>query len=135
MQEIRKARELRPEWETAALFEAQILARESSDAAIAFLERFVKDHPKSREVSLHLARGLVAEKRYPEARKHFDRLLADNPDSPELIDPVAILALQQNDVVTAEPLLRTLLERGEPSERSVAAFYLGQIAEEREAYA
>ncbi|MDQ5916567.1 MAG: hypothetical protein QG584_2461 [Pseudomonadota bacterium] len=135
LQEIRKARELRPDWETAALFEAQILARESSDAAIASLERFVKDHPKSREVRLHLARGLVAEKRYPEARKHFDRLLADNPDSPELIYPVAILALQQNDVVTAEPLLRTLLERGEPSERSVAAFYLGQIAEEREAYA
>lgn len=135
LQEIGKARELRPEWETAVLFEAQILARSSSEAAIESLERFVKDNPKSREVRLHLARGLVAEKKYPEARKHFDRLLADNPDSPELIYPVAVLALQQNDVAVAEPLLRKLLERGEPSERSVAAFYLGQIAEDRQAYA
>jgi Flp pilus assembly protein TadD len=47
---------------------------------------------------------------------------------------VAILALQQNDVSTAEPLLRTLLQRGEPSEKGVAAFYLGQIAEDRQAY-
>jgi tetratricopeptide (TPR) repeat protein len=133
--EIRKALNLRPDWELAALFEAQVLARDSAAVALASLERFLEANPGAREVRLHLARGLIAEKRYPDARKHFDRLLADNPDSPELIYPVAILALQQNDVSTAEPLLRTLLQRGEPSEKGVAAFYLGQIAEDRQAYA
>lgn len=132
--EIGKALNLRPDWELAALFEAQVLARDSAAVALASLERFLEANPGAREVRLHLARGLIAEKRYPDARKHFDRLLADNPDSPELIYPVAILALQQNDVSTAEPLLRTLLQRGEPSEKGVAAFYLGQIAEDRQAY-
>lgn len=133
--EIRRAREIRPDWELAVLFESQIVARDSAASAVDLLERFLKTYPNAREVRLHLARGLVAEKRYGEARRHFDLLLADNPDSPQLIYPVAILALQQNDVATAEPLLRVLLERGEPSEKSVAAFYLGQIAEERKEYA
>ncbi|MFA7292717.1 MAG: tetratricopeptide repeat protein [Rhodocyclaceae bacterium] len=134
LQEIRKALTLRPDWELAALFEAQVLASDSPAAALESLERFLGANSSAREVRLHLARGLVAEKRYGEARKHFDRLLADNPESPELMYPVAILALQQNDVSTAEPLLRKLLARGEPSEKGVAAFYLGQIAEDRQAY-
>jgi tetratricopeptide (TPR) repeat protein len=134
LQEIHQAIKLRPEWELAALFEAQVLARESTASALALLERFVGTYPQAREVRLHLARGLVAEKRYVEARKHFNRLLADSPDNPELIYPVAILALQENDVATAEPLLRTLLDRGEAAERGIAAFYLGQIAEERQAH-
>lgn len=134
LQEIRKALSLRPDWELAALFEAQVLARDSATAALESLGRFLEANSGAREARLHLARALVAEKRYGEARKHFDRLLADNPESPELIYPVAILALQQNDVSTAEPLLRTLLARGEPSEKGVAAFYLGQIAEDRQTY-
>lgn len=132
--EVRKAQQLRPDWDVAALFEAQILARNSSADALAALQRFVDQNPKSSEVRLHLARGLVAEKRYPEAKKHFDRLLRDNPNNAELIYPVAVLALQQEDTKTAEPLLRKLLERGEPSERSIAAFYLGQIVEDRKEY-
>lgn len=134
VQEIRKALDLRPDWDAAALFQSQLLARESPGAAIDSLESFLNANPRAREVRLHLARGLIAEKRYTEARKHFNRLLAENPDSPELIYPVAVLALQQNDVETAEPLLQKLLERGEPAEKGVAAFYLGQIAEERQAY-
>lgn len=133
--EIRKSLELRPDWDGAALFEAQVLSLDSPRAALDGLQRYVDNNPKSREVRLQLARGLVAEKRYPEAKKHFDRLLRDNPDSSELIYPVAILALQQEDVKTAEPLLRKLLEKGEMNERSVAAFYLAQIVEDRKAYA
>ena len=129
--EVRKARALRPDWEAAVLFEAQLLARDSTSAAFEVLESFVAANPDARDVRLHLARSLVADKRYREAHKHFSRLLADHPDSPELIYPVAVLALQQNDMLTAEPLLKKVLARGEPSEKNVAAFYLGQIAEDR----
>lgn len=135
LMEIRKAQELRPNWDAAVLFEAQVLARESPKAALDVLQRFVDANPDSREVRLFLARALVAEKRYAEAKKHFDRLLRDSPESPELLYPVAVLALQQDDPKTAEPLLKKLLERGEAAERSVSAFYLGQIAEDRKAYA
>ena len=134
LNEIRQALEQRPDWDQAALFEAQLLARESTADALESLQRYLDRNPRSRDVRLQLARALVAEKRYPEARRHFDRLLRDNPDSPELIYPVAVLALQQEDVDTAEPLLRRLLERGDLSERNVAAFYLGQIAEDRKQY-
>lgn len=131
LDEVRKALALRPDWEQAALFEAQVLARDSSSEALASLERFVRANPAARDVRLQLARALVAEKRYDDARRHFSRLLAENPDSTELIYPVAVLALQQNDVATAEPLLQKVLARGEATERSIAAFYLGQIAEDR----
>ena len=133
--EIRKAQALRPDWDQAALFEAQLAARESPAAAFEILERFLQTNPDARDVRLQLARGLVAEKRYKDAHRHFSRLLADTPDSPELIYPVAVLALQQNDVATAEPLLKKVLARGEASEKGVAAFYLGQIAEDRGAHA
>lgn len=133
--EARKALQLRPDWEQAALLEAQLLARESPAAAAAALERFVAANPDSRDVRLQLARALVAEKRYDDARKHFSRLLAEHPDSPELVYPVAVLALQQNDIATAEPLLHKVLANGEPTEKSVAAFYLGQLNEDRGAYA
>jgi len=131
LMEVRKAATLRPDWETAALFEAQLLSRESSVAAVEVLSRFVEAHPKARDVRLNLARALVAEKRYDDARQHFDRLLADEPDNTELLYPVAVLALQQGDAAAAEPLLRKLLARGDLNERSVAAYYLGQVAEER----
>ncbi|MCP5268525.1 MAG: tetratricopeptide repeat protein [Zoogloeaceae bacterium] len=134
LQEIRKALVLRPNWEIAALFTAQVLARDSASSALEYLEQFLEAHPEAKEVRLHLARGLVAEKRYTDARRHFDRLLADSPDDTALIYPVAILALQQNDVKSAEPALRLVFERGEPSEKNVAAYYLGQITEGRKAY-
>lgn len=129
--EIRQALDLRPEWDQAALFEAQVLARESTTTALESLQRYVERNPQAKEVRLQLARALVAEKRYKDARHHFDQLMRDNPESSELLYPVAILALQQDDVATAEPLLRRLLDRGEPSEKSIAAFYLGQIADDR----
>ncbi len=135
LMEIRKATALRPDWEAAALFESQLMARESTAAAVAVLERFLDANPKSREVRLHMARGLIAEKRYGEAKKHFDRLLADFPGDRELYYPAAVLALQQNDPASAEPLLQKVLETGDASERPVAAFYLGQIAEEKAEHA
>lgn len=129
--EIGKALTLRPDWPLAALFNAQILARENTGAALDALERFVAANPDARDVRLQLARALVGEKRYEAARRHFTHLLAETPDSPELLYPAAVLALQQNDVATAEPMLKRLMAQGGPSEKTVAAFYLGQIAEER----
>ena len=46
--EIRQALQLRPDWEQAALLEAQLLARESPAAAVAALDRFVAANPDSR---------------------------------------------------------------------------------------
>lgn len=127
--EVRRALELRPDWEMAALLQAQLLSRDSSADGIASLQAFLERNPQARDVRLHLARALVADKQYVEARQHFDRLLRDYPDNPDVVYPVAILALQQNDLERAEAQLKHLLTLEFP-DRNIVFYYLGQIAED-----
>lgn len=125
---VRIALASRPDWEMAALLQAQILARSKSDEVTAYLAGFVAAHPGAKDVRLAYARALVSEKRYDAARVEFDILLKDFPDAPEVVYPVAALALQQGDMALAEAQLKHLLEIdfGEPN---LVNFYLGQIAE------
>ena len=127
--ETRRALELRPDWEAAALLEAQLLAQKSPAEAIAALQRFVDRHPKAREVQLHLARALVGEKRYGEAKLQFEQLLLTYPNNPDVVFPVAILALQENDRKLAETQFKHLVTLDIP-DKSAAYYYLGQLAEE-----
>ena len=69
--EVRQALALRPDWQIGALLEAQLLARNSPAEAIASLQSFVAKNPDAREAQLHLARALVGEKRYAEAKRLF----------------------------------------------------------------
>jgi len=127
--ESARALELKPDWEMAALLQAQILARSSPAIAIAPLSRFVDANPQSRDARLTLARLYIAEKRYSESRQQFERLLRDNPNNPEVIYPVAMLALQQNDLETGKAQLEKLLGTDFP-DRSTVHFFLGQVEEE-----
>ncbi len=127
--EIQRALELRPDWEMAAFFQAQLLLRESPAEAIVFLEGFLQRNPNAREAELLLARALVGERRYADAKRHFDQLLQAYPDSPEVVYAVAILALQQDDKTLAETQLKHFVSL-KGTEKSPAYYYLGQIAEE-----
>lgn len=127
--EIDKALELRPDWEMAALVKAQLIARQSIPSAIEFLDRFVTAAPTAKDARLALARMLIAEKRYDESRKHFNQLLRDHPDNPEVIYPVAMLALQQGDTATGKVQLEKLL-KGDFPDKNTVHFFLGQIEEE-----
>ena len=129
--EAKRAQELRPGWELALLLQAQVLMREKPAEAILLMQDFIERYPKSREIHLHLARLLIAEKRYVEAQQHFDLLLKDYPDNPDVVYPVAILAMQQNDLTLAEAQFRHFLTLEGP-DKSYAYFFLGQIAEEGE---
>jgi len=103
----------------------------SPEQAAATLLEFVSRHPGLREARLTLARLLVSVKRYDEARAHFNRLLRDHPDSPEIIYPVAILALQQGDSETGRKQLEHLLQTDFP-DKSTVHFFLGQLASDRQ---
>ena len=127
--EIRKAMELRPEWEMAAFLHAQFLMRESPAAAIAFLEDFLQRNPSAREAELLLARALVGERRYADAKQHFNRLLEVYPNSPDVVYAIAILALQQDDKALAETHLKHFVTLRGP-DKSTAYYYLGQLAED-----
>ncbi|MDR1994702.1 tetratricopeptide repeat protein [Azonexus sp.] len=128
--EIEKALLLRPDWEAAALARAQLQARLSTTSAISGLEDFVTRNPGAGEARLSLARLLIGEKRYDDARRHFDRLLKDNPDNPAVIYPIAMLALQQGDAKTGRQQLEKLLGTDFP-DQSMLHFFLGQLDQEQ----
>lgn len=130
LSEFEKALQLRPDWESAALARAQLQARQSSQTAISSLNDFVERYPNARDTRLALARLLISEKNYDEARKQFDRLIKDNPDNPEVIYPVAMLALQQGDSTTGRTQLEKLLKSDFP-DKSTVHFFIGQIDEDQ----
>lgn len=128
--EFEKTLQLRPDWEAAALTRAQLQSRHSSQTAIASLSDFIERYPDARDARLALARLLISEKRYSEARQHFERLIKDNPDNPEVIYPVAMLALQQGDASTGRTQLEKLLKSNFP-DKSTVHFFIGQIDEDQ----
>jgi tetratricopeptide (TPR) repeat protein len=127
---VRRAAQLRPDWDLAALLEAQILQRRSPAAAAKVLGDFVAKNPGSREARLNYARALVLDKRLPEARKQFEAVLAANPGNTEVIYAVGLLAFQLKDYEVAEENMKRLLSLGYRDADGVR-YVLGQIAEEQ----
>jgi Flp pilus assembly protein TadD len=128
--EIRRASELRPDWEAAAVYEAQMLQRRSPGEAAQRLGAFLEKNPDSREVRLNYARALAVDKRFDESRAEFERILAKNRDDTDAIYAVGLLAMQVKDYSTAEASMKRVLELGYRDPEGVR-YTLGQIAEEQ----
>lgn len=130
VESARRALAIRPDWETAAVLESQALQKRSPGEAAKRLGEFVEKNPGSREGRLSYARALVLDKRYAEARKQFETLLAANPGNAEVVYAVGLLAHQLKDYATAEQNMKRLLGMGWRDPNAVR-FQLGQIAEEQ----
>ena len=128
--ELTRAQSIRPGWDLPVIFEAQILRRRAPDEAIQRLGGFLDKYPTARDVRLNYARMLVGEKRYPEARTQFEKLLSLHKDDGEAIYGVGLLALQAKDYATAESNLTRLLEIGFRDPNGLR-FTLAQVAEEQ----
>ncbi|HEV8094667.1 MAG TPA: tetratricopeptide repeat protein [Burkholderiales bacterium] len=128
--ELTRAASIRPGWDLTAIFEAQILRRRSPGEAIERLGAFLDKYPTARDVRMNYARLLVGEKRYPEARTQFEKLLSLHKDDGEAIYGVGLLALQAKDYATAESNLTRLLEIGFRDPNGLR-FTLAQVAEEQ----
>ncbi|MSQ89109.1 MAG: tetratricopeptide repeat protein [Betaproteobacteria bacterium] len=128
--EVRSAARLRPDWENAALYEAQLLQRRSPAEAAKRLAAFLDKYPDSREVRLSYARMLILDKRYPEARAEFESIVKRFPKDTEALYSVGLLAFQVKEYAVAEANLKRLLELGFRDANSVR-YTLGQIAEEQ----
>lgn len=126
----REAQRLRPEWEFAALLEAQVLQKRSNAEAAKRLGEFVEKYPQSREARLSYARLLVLDKRLPEARRQFEAVAAASPKNPEVIYAVGLLAYQLKDYGAAEDYMKRVLGLGYRDPEGVR-YLLGQIAEEQ----
>ncbi len=128
--EIRRAAELRPDWEVAALYEAQLLQKRSSAAAAKRLAGYLEKYPDSRDVRLNYARVLVADKRFPEARAEFEKIVARHQGDTDAIYAVGLLAFQVKEYAIAEANMKRLLDLGYRDPNGVR-YVLGQIAEEQ----
>jgi tetratricopeptide (TPR) repeat protein len=128
--ELRRALELRPDWEQAVTFEAELLRRKSPQQADALLSAYLERHPDSRDVRMTYARLLIGENRYADARAQFEAILAAHRDDTDAIYAVGLLAMQAKDYAIAESNLKRLLELGYRDPDAVR-FTLGQLAEEQ----
>lgn len=133
LREIRQALALRPDWEGAALFQAQILQNQAPDQAKRYYEDYLGGHAQAREMRLAYARFLVQQKQYGAARAQFQKLVRDFPNNPEVPLAVGLISMQMGEYDVAEQYLRQALDGGVKDDDAVR-LYLGQIAEERKRY-
>ncbi|MEO8565345.1 MAG: tetratricopeptide repeat protein [Betaproteobacteria bacterium] len=128
-----RALELKPGWDRAALIKADILAKGSPEAAIAFLRQFLATTPDARAVAGALAQIYVEQKRFGEARAIFQQMWDEEPEDREFEFAVAAISLQMKDYATAQRLLDELDKVGY-GDKGVVPFYLAQLAEETKHY-
>jgi len=132
--EIKQAMDMRPDWETGALFNAQLLQqRGSTEKAVEYLQGFLRTYPKSREVRANYARLLLNNKDLKEARAQYQLLLQDQPANADIVVTIGLLSLQMGEYESAETWLKRGLELRYRDPDSLR-FYLGQVSEERKRY-
>jgi Flp pilus assembly protein TadD len=128
--ELRRAAVLQPDWEIAAVYEAQLLQRRSPAEAAKRLADFLEKFPASRDVRLNYARVLVLDKRNAEARAEFENILKRFQNDVDAIYAVGLLAFQVKEYAIAEANMKRLLEL-KYRDPNAARYTLGQIAEEQ----
>jgi tetratricopeptide (TPR) repeat protein len=131
LKHVRQARILRPEWEMAAMFEAQLLQRESPQQASALLKDYLATYPDADDARLLYARMLLEQKQNSEARTQFQHLLGEHPESADLAYAVAMISLEMGELDRAESELRQALAKGKKDDGTVY-YYLGRLNEEKQ---
>ncbi|HUL65674.1 MAG TPA: tetratricopeptide repeat protein [Burkholderiaceae bacterium] len=141
------ALKLRPDNERAVLLAAQFLARpdgkdsESGRAqALSMLKNFVDSHPKAQDARLTYARLLVADTKYADARKQFEQVLSADPENPDVLYALGVLALEapppRNEARRYFQRYLDVIEDSPQSGRDPDAAYLNlaRIAEDEKKY-
>ena len=127
---IERALQLRPGWTEAQLQYAHVLQQQgNAEEAVTYLSSAIDQEPDKNALRLTYARLLVEAKQLDKAREQFKLLLLKTPNNPEMLYALGVLSLQADDSEEAEKYLTRLLDTGQRV--SEAAYYLGQIAEER----
>lgn len=109
-QEAGLALSLRPDWEHAALLQAQSAPAEQFREAMEALGSFAQSHPAALDARLSYLRWLVNEHRNDEARALYPQMLAANPDNDRVAFAILGIAAQIPDLETTENLLIRLID-------------------------
>lgn len=125
---------LRPQWETAALFKAQVLLQKDGEAAAqSYLAGFLMANPGAREVRMAYAKHLARVGQFSDSRAEFEHLARDAPQDPDLRLTLGLVAMQAGDLTSARASFLKTIELGHPDGHSVR-YYLGQLDEAEKRY-
>jgi len=132
--EAETALKAKPDSELAILALVQVMPDKAE--SLKLLGDFVARYPKARDARMAYARMLIEQKQYAKARTEFEALLKDQPQDLTSLYALGVLAMQTNDLKSAEQYLTTylnLLSAKPDDERdpAQALLLLAQIAEER----
>ncbi len=112
-----RAEALKPGWNIAALLKGQVLFNQSPQAAIEHYETYLEAHPTSNEIRINLAKLLVSQKQFAEAKEQFPIILQEAETSQaknlaEITTVVGLLAYQAGDYQAAEGYFQQALKAG-----------------------
>ncbi|MBI3562140.1 MAG: tetratricopeptide repeat protein [Gammaproteobacteria bacterium] len=131
-QAVEKVLRLRPKLTEAQILNSTILIRQGKKSeAFDTLQQAVDADPDNVALRNYYARRLVDEKRYEDARTQYKHLVRAAPENQEAIYALGLLSLQMHDLDEAEGYFKRLVDK--PAMQAEAYFYLGQIAEARNA--
>ena len=102
LQALTRAETLRPGWILAAILKGQVLFQQSPQATIDFYRAFLMSHPNANEIRINLAKILVNQKQYAEAKKEYPVILeyaANNTpeNDAEITLIIGLLSYQASD--------------------------------------
>lgn len=133
VQAVDRALQLRPSWEQAAVFKMRILAlQKDPQKVLVFSHEFLHSYPHATRFRINFARYLVHLKQWNKALNQFKRVAAENPNDPDAVYAVGLLALQTDNAELARKYLEHELTL--QPDNNQARVYLGEIAEQRKQY-
>ena len=129
LEEMQRALTLRPEWEIAAIHNGRILQRISNTDASEFYRNYLKKHPAANEVRIAYTRVLINDNHAELAREQLKLLLDKNPEDPEIMLAIGLLATEMGNFDITETSFKKALGMGYKDPNAIH-FHLGQIYEE-----
>lgn len=128
--ELDTAEKLRPGWEVPPMMRAQLLQKESAEKAIASYRDFLKKYPKANDVRMALAKLLVNQKHFEEAKPELVQLSKAAKGNPEIHAVLGLLAIEAKDYPAAEKYLQQSLKNGFKDPEQIY-IYLGKLADQQ----
>ena len=130
LEEMQRALVLRPDWEIAAIHNGRILQRVSdTNSASEFYRNYLKKYPAANEVRIAYSRVLINDNEIDLAREQLQLLLDKNPEDPEIMLAIGLLATEIGDFDITETTFKKALSLGYKDLNAIH-FHLAQIYEE-----
>jgi tetratricopeptide (TPR) repeat protein len=127
---IQQALKIRPDWDKALIFQAQISVFSGDlNTAKSLLKEASDKYPDNNKIKKLLAQVLIKSEEYQEAGEVYQSIILADPKDFESQFALGLVYLQLEQDEQAEDIFKKLLEQ--PEWQYQAGFYLGKIEEKR----